>query len=44
MAALNLSHELLQSKSGVVGSVGIAADKADLQRLNEKLDRALSSI
>jgi cell division protein ZapA len=42
MAALNLSHELLQAKSGVVAPVGAAADKADLKRLSEKIERALA--
>jgi len=43
MAALNLSHELLQAKSGISAPISAAADKADLQRLNEKIERALSS-
>lgn len=40
MAALNLSHELLQAKvpSGDTGN------NADVQRLNEKLERALTSL
>jgi cell division protein ZapA len=42
MAALNLSHELLQAKSGIAAPVGPSVDKADLQRLNEKIERALS--
>ncbi len=37
MAALNLSHELLQARqSGPSGN-----NKADLQRLHDKLDRSL---
>jgi len=44
MAALNLSHELLQAKSGVAAPVGVATDKADLQRLSDKIERALSSV
>ena len=43
MAALNLSHELLQAKySGV--PAGSAASHTDLARLNEKLDRSLSNL
>ena len=42
MAALNLSHELLQAKSGIAAPVGSAIYKADLQRLSEKIERALS--
>ncbi len=42
MAALNLSHELLQAKSGIAAPVGAAIDKADLQRLSEKIERALT--
>lgn len=38
MAALNLSHELLQARQ--TGSGG--TNKADLQRLHDKLDRSLS--
>lgn len=42
MAALNLSHELLQARSsGGTGSSG--ADRSELNRLNEKLEKALSS-
>jgi cell division protein ZapA len=41
MAALNLSHELLQAKTaGNLG--GSAASQSDLARLNEKLERVLS--
>ncbi len=40
MAALNLSHELLQAKTANQ-STGGAASHSDLLRLNEKLDRAL---
>jgi len=43
MAALNLSHELLQSKNSSAG-VGNAANQSDLLRLNEKLDRTLSTL
>jgi cell division protein ZapA len=38
MAALNLSHELLQAKQ----DSGISANQADLQRLHDKLDKNLS--
>ncbi|HSC68625.1 MAG TPA: cell division protein ZapA [Cellvibrio sp.] len=41
MAALNLSHELLQAKNATAGSGG-TANQADLLRLNEKLDRSLA--
>jgi cell division protein ZapA len=40
MAALNLSHELLQSR--VPGSD--TSNTADIQRLNDKLERALNSL
>ena len=40
MAALNLSHELLQAKQAG-GSVN--ANQADLLRLHEKLDRSLAN-
>nr|WP_324256983.1 cell division protein ZapA [Cellvibrio fontiphilus] len=40
MAALNLSHELLQAKTAN-HSAGGAASHSDLLRLNDKLDRAL---
>jgi cell division protein ZapA len=43
MAALNLSHELLQAKTAGAG-VGGSASTIDLLRLNEKVDRALSSL
>ncbi|MFO1389381.1 cell division protein ZapA [Cellvibrio sp.] len=42
MAALNLSHELLQAKSANPAAAGSATDKADLQRLSDKIERALS--
>jgi cell division protein ZapA len=42
MAALNLSHELLQAKSGTSAPVGVATDKADLQRLSDKIERVLA--
>lgn len=42
MAALNLSHELLQAKSGAAAPVGVATDKADLQRLSDKIERVLA--
>jgi len=42
MAALNLSHELLQAKSGTVGDVGNAVDRADIQRLSDKIERVLA--
>ena len=42
MAALNLSHELLQAKSGNAAPVGVATDKADLQRLSDKIERVLA--
>jgi len=41
MAALNLSHELLQAKAGEA-TVGTVADKADLQRLSDKIERVLA--
>jgi cell division protein ZapA len=41
MAALNLSHELLQTRLPKGASV---ADSVDLQRLNDKIERALNSI
>src|SRR6478752_5258594 len=43
MAALNLSHELLQSKNSNAGT-GSAANQSDLLRLNQKLDRTLSTL
>ena len=43
MAALNLSHELLQAKTSA-GSSDSAANHSDLMRLNEKLDRSLSNL
>ncbi|EIK46112.1 cell division protein ZapA [Cellvibrio sp. BR] len=42
MAALNLSHELLQAKTAG-NTAGGAASHSDLLRLNGKLDRALSN-
>jgi cell division protein ZapA len=41
MAALNLSHELLQTRLPRGSAV---ADSADLQRLNDKIERALNNI
>lgn len=43
MAALNLSHELLQARQ-TGSNPGAAASQADLVRLNEKLDRSLDNI
>ena|SRR6187431_426832 len=43
MAALNLSHELLQAKNSSAGTSG-AANQSDLVRLNQKLDRTLSTL
>lgn len=43
MAALNLSHELLQARQAS-NSSGAAASHADLVRLNEKLDRSLANL
>ena len=43
MAALNLSHELLQAKNSSAGTSG-AANQSDLLRLNQKLDRTLSTL
>ena len=43
MAALNLSHELLQSKNSNASNGG-AASQSDLLRLNEKLDRSLAHL
>lgn len=40
MAALNLSHELLQARVPNGGTP--SADRADLQRLNDKITRALN--
>ncbi|HWV15491.1 MAG TPA: cell division protein ZapA [Cellvibrio sp.] len=40
MAALNLSHELLQAKTPRGAP---AADSTDLQRLSSKIDKALNS-
>ncbi len=43
MAALNLSHELLQARqAGNAG--GSPANQGDLLRLNEKLDRSLANL
>ncbi|HSX51896.1 MAG TPA: cell division protein ZapA [Cellvibrio sp.] len=48
MAALNLSHELLQAKTSGANTSGAntngAASHSDLQRLNEKLDRSLINL
>lgn len=44
MAALNLSHELLQAKSTTAAPLGAATDKADLQRLSDKIERVLAGI
>lgn len=41
MAALNLSHELLQAKSSHNPST---VDNTDLQRLNNKIDKVLNSV
>lgn len=43
MAALNLSHELLQAKIAAA-SGGSEVNQSDLVRLNEKLDRGLNNI
>jgi cell division protein ZapA len=43
MAALNLSHELLQSKNAATNTGG-STNQGDLLRLNEKLDRTLSNL
>ncbi|WP_331352783.1 cell division protein ZapA [Cellvibrio sp. UBA7671] len=43
MAALNLSHELLQAKTSSAGTGG-SANHSDLLRLNEKLDRSLANL
>ncbi len=43
MAALNLSHELLQARQ-TGSNPGAGASQADLARLNEKLDRSLENI
>lgn len=40
MAALNLSHELLQAKS----SGGSSAATTDIQRLHDKADQALNNL
>lgn len=42
MAALNLSHELLQAKTAS-HTGGSSANRGDLLRLNDKLDRALGN-
>lgn len=42
MAALNLSHELLQAKSGEPMPTVSATDRADLQRLSDKIERVLA--
>ena len=43
MAALNLSHELLQARQSGSGG-GSSASQVDLLRLNEKLDRSLANL
>lgn len=44
MAALNLSHELLQAKAhGGGSSVSNGVDRAELLRLSEKIERALAT-
>lgn len=43
MAALNLSHELLQARQAGNGG-GTSASQVDLLRLNEKLDRSLANL
>lgn len=43
MAALNLSHELLQARQAG-GNSGGSASQVDLLRLNEKLDRSLANL
>ena len=42
MAALNLSHELLMAKSNAAINKGATSDRADLQRLSDKIERALA--
>lgn len=42
MAALNLSHELLQAKSGIAAPTAAPSDRADLQRLSDKIERVLA--
>lgn len=42
MAALNLSHELLQAKTQPASSGASEAEKKELERLNAKLDRNLA--
>jgi cell division protein ZapA len=39
MAALNLSHELLQARQ----ATGASANQADLQRLHDKIDKSLQN-
>lgn len=43
MAALNLSHELLQARQAGSGGAS-SASQVDLLRLNEKLDRSLANL
>lgn len=43
MAALNLSHELLQARTSG-GSSDNSANRSDLLRLNEKLERGLANL
>lgn len=42
MAALNLSHELLQAKSNSDSPQGSSTDRADLLRLSDKIERVLA--
>jgi len=42
MAALNLSHELLQAKSNSDGPQGNGIERSDLQRLSDKIERVLA--
>ena len=44
MAALNLSHELLQARQAGNNGGGAAVSQVDLLRLNEKLDRSLANL
>jgi cell division protein ZapA len=41
MAALNLSHELLQARTTTGGT---STDKADIQRLSDKIERVLNTL
>ena len=42
MAALNLSHELLQARAKQTAPATSGVDKADFLRLSEKIDRVLA--